>query len=177
LVPFYERNYAEAEEATKDFAKETTHADDFFPFQASLAVATNTVERRRSSLVADLARSAELNAKTPDSYRNLQSAALLNAALGNKEDAVRAAKRAVELYPISQDALVGPEQLGTLATVYAWTGKKDLAFQTLFTVVKLPHGVSYAELKLDPTWDNLRTDPRFEQLLAEAAKPFDQMAR
>jgi hypothetical protein len=68
LVPFYERNYAEAEEATKDFAKETTHADDFFPFQASLAVATNTVERRRSSLVADLARSAELNAKTPDSY-------------------------------------------------------------------------------------------------------------
>ena len=39
--------------------------------------------------------------------------------------------------------------------------------------VEIPRGVSYGELKLDPGWDNLRTDPRFEQLLAEATKPFD----
>jgi serine/threonine protein kinase/tetratricopeptide (TPR) repeat protein len=172
IVPFYERNYAEAEEAMKDFAKEQAHPDDFLEFLPRLAVATNTVEKRRASLLAALARTTEVIAKEPDGYTGLKNGALLNAVLGNKEEAIRVAKRAVELYPVSQDALVGPEQLNTLAAIYAWTGEKDLAFETLFTLVKLPRGLSYGELKLDPTWDNLRDDPRFGDLLAQAAKPF-----
>jgi serine/threonine-protein kinase len=171
IVPFYERNYAEAEEAMNDFAKEKAHPDDFLEFELSLAVATNTVEKRRASLLAALARSSEQIAKHPDSYNDLRNSALLNAALGNKEEAIRVAKRAVELYPVSQDAFTGPEQLGTLATIYAWTGEKDLAFETLFTLVKAPHGLSYGDLKLDPGWDTLRDDPRFGDLLAQAAKP------
>jgi serine/threonine protein kinase/tetratricopeptide (TPR) repeat protein len=171
-VPFYERNYAEAEEAMNDFAKEKAHPEDFLGFQPLLAVATNTVEKRRATLVAALARSAELLAKHPDSDVDLPTSALLNAALGNKEEAIRLAKRAVDLHPVSQDAFIGPDQLGTLATIYAWTGEKDLAFETLFTLVKVPHGLSYGDLKLDPAWDNLRDDPRFGDLLAQAAKPF-----
>ena len=93
----------------------------------------------------------------------------------NKEEAIRVAKRAVELYPVSQDALIGPEQLKTLATTYAWTGEKDLAFETLFTLVKVPWGLSYGDLKLDPAWDNLRDDPRFDDLLAQAARPIDSI--
>jgi tetratricopeptide (TPR) repeat protein len=170
-VPFLERNYAEAEEAMNDFAKEKAHPEDFFEFQAHLAVATNTVEKRRASLLAALARSTEQIAKQPDDYIYLKNCALLNAVLGNKEEAIRVAKRAVELYPVSQDALIGPDQLKTLATIYAWTGEKDLAFETLFTLVKVPRGLFYGELKLDPTWDNLRDDPRFGELLAQAAKP------
>lgn len=46
------------------------------------------------------------------------------------------------------------------------------AFETLFTLMKMPHGLSYDELKLDPTWDNLRDDSRFGDLLVQAAKPF-----
>ena len=91
--------------------------------------------------------------------------------LGNKEEAIRVAKRAVELYPVSQDAREGPSDLNTLATIYAWTGEKDLAFETLFTLVKLPGGLSYGELKLDPAWDNIRDDPRFGELLIQVAKP------
>jgi tetratricopeptide (TPR) repeat protein len=171
-VPFLERNYAEAEEAMNAFANATARPEDFFDFQARLAVATNTMEKRRASLLAALARSTELIAKHPDDYINLRNNALLNAALGNKEEAIRVAKRAVELRPVSQDAFIGPDQLNTLATIYAWTGEKDLAFETLFTLVKLPRGLSYGELKLDPAWDNLRDDPRFGELLAQAAKPF-----
>jgi serine/threonine protein kinase/tetratricopeptide (TPR) repeat protein len=172
IVPFYERNYAEAEEAMNDFAKEKAHPGDFLEFLPRLAVATNTVEKRRASLLAALARNTEQIAKEPDSYIYLKNCALLNAALGNKEEGIRVAKRAVELYPVSQDALIGPDQLGTLATIYAWTGEKDLAFETLFTLVKVPHGMSYGELKLDPAWDNLRDDRRFGDLLAQAARPF-----
>ena len=58
---------------------------------------------------------------------------------------------------------------GGLATVYAWTNEPDLAFQELDVSPKTPRGVSYGELKLDPDWDPLRTDPRFNKLLAQLA--------
>ena len=174
-VPFFERNYAEAEKAMNDFAKEKAHPDDFLEFLPRLAVATNTLEKRRPSLLAALALNTEQIAKHADDYINLRNSALLNAALGNKEEAIRVAKRAVELYPVGQDAFIGPEQLSTLATIYAWTGEKELAFETLFTLVKLPRGLSYGELKLDPAWDTLRDDPRFGDLLAQAVKPLDSI--
>ena len=82
------------------------------------------------------------------------------------------AKRGVEHVPVSQDALVGPDMLLTLAVIYAWTGEKDSAFETLFALAKMPHGAIYVgDLKLNPFWDNLRDDPRFAQLMIEAAKP------
>ena len=51
--------------------------------------------------------------------------------------------------------------------VYAWTNEPDLAFKELSTSVKIPAGVHYGELKLDPAWDPIRKDPRFEKLLAK----------
>jgi hypothetical protein len=57
--------------------------------------------------------------------------------------------------------------------IYAWTGETDLALQTLREVVHVPVGLSsntrYGSLKLDPHWDPLRGDPRFEQLVADLA--------
>ena len=135
-----------------------------------LAIATNTVEKRRASLLAALAHNTEQPCEGTRYYNDLKNCALLNAALGNKEEAIRLAKRTVELYPVSQDALVGPGQLNTLAKVYAWTGEKDLAFETLFTLVKVPRGLAYGELKLNPAWDNLRDDPRFGDLLGSGRK-------
>ena len=82
------------------------------------------------------------------------------------------AKRGVEVFPVTRDALIGREMLHTLAVVYTWTGEKDLAFETLFALAKTPHGqVHVGDLKLNPDWDNLRSDPRFAQLMTEAAKP------
>ena len=109
-VPFFERNYAEAEEAMKDFVK-AKHPEGSFEFLARLAVATNTVEKRRASLMAALARNTELIGKEAGDSGNLENNALLNAALGNKEEAIRVAKRAVELYPVNKDALNGPSPL------------------------------------------------------------------
>jgi hypothetical protein len=94
--------------------------------------------------------------------------ALLAAALGRKQEAIQEARRAVEILPISLSAVRGP-LVSNLAMVYAWTNEPDLAFQELSISVKIPAGGHYGELKLDPAWDPLRKDPRFEKLLARLA--------
>ena len=60
--------------------------------------------------------------------------------------------------------------MNTLAQVYALTSEPDLAFRTLDVAIKLPASeISYGELKLDPNWDSIRMDPRFDKLLAQLA--------
>ena len=94
---------------------------------------------------------------------------LIDAALGHKQEAMQEARRATEMLPISKDAVEGPPLATKLALVYAWTNEADLAFQQLTTSVNTPAGVHYGELKLDPAWDPIRKDPRFEKLLAQLA--------
>jgi TolB-like protein/Flp pilus assembly protein TadD len=96
---------------------------------------------------------------------------MIDAALGRKEDAIREGRRAVELLPVTKDALAGAAMLTNLAITYAWAGEKDLAIKQLEEVVRIPSPVSYGQLRLHPFWDPLRGDPRFEKLLEEAKKP------
>jgi hypothetical protein len=69
-----------------------------------------------------------------------------------KQDATAEGKRAVDMLPISRDAVDGPGLPINLAVVYAWTGEPDLAFETLSSLTKTPNGIYYGNLKLDPTW-------------------------
>jgi len=171
-VPFAERNYAWAKQALTNFADKRIHKVDWVQFEARLAVAINRAEESRESWTVLLAETAEQIVKNPKlSQPELKATALLNAALGNKEEAIRVAKRGVELFPVSQDPIDGTEILEALALVYTWTGEKDLAFETLFTLARMPRGVYDGELRVNPDWDNLRNDPRFNELVAEAAKP------
>jgi TolB-like protein/Flp pilus assembly protein TadD len=94
---------------------------------------------------------------------------MTQAALGEKEDAIRAGIRATELEPISKDALDGPLLVGFLAIIYAWTGEKDLALDQLKRVTEIPSYWSYGNLVLHPYWDPLRGDPRFEKIVASLA--------
>jgi hypothetical protein len=107
--------------------------------------------------------------KAPENAPFLSKLAVLDALLNNKEIAIAEAKRAVELMPISKDAVFGPPVQLDLAVVYAWTNELDLAFETLSPLTKIPNGLFYGELKRDPYWDPLRKDPRFTKLLAELA--------
>ena len=105
----------------------------------------------------------------PEDPKLLSALGLIDAYLGRKQDAIQEAKRAEEMLPTSKDALDGPDLLDNLATVYAWTNEPDLAFQTLNVSIKTPGGVSYGNLKLEPDWDPIRIDPRFDKLLAQLA--------
>ena len=93
----------------------------------------------------------------------------IDAFLGRKQEAIEEATRAVELRPISQDAVEGPFILVCLAAVYAWTNEPDLAFRQLAILTKTPPGGlgTRVTFKADPMWDPIRKDPRFDQLAAQ----------
>ena len=95
--------------------------------------------------------------------------ALMEALLGQKTEALRAARKAVELMPESLDATDGPEYGRTLAVVYAWTGDKDRALAELTRLLRVPFGYygSVHDLRVDAAFAPLRGDPRFEALLKD----------
>jgi serine/threonine protein kinase/tetratricopeptide (TPR) repeat protein len=105
-----------------------------------------------------------------------------NAALGRREDAIREARSAVAYCQAQHNPWGAIADIQTLlAIVYMWSGERDAALEQLAAVARLPAvpvalfpgavGVSAGELKLNPIWDELRNDPRFEKIVAEAAKP------
>jgi TolB-like protein/tetratricopeptide (TPR) repeat protein/class 3 adenylate cyclase len=94
---------------------------------------------------------------------------VIDAALGNKEDAIREGRRAVELMPVSKNAIAGPLLIKYLALIYGLTGEKDKAFKRLEKAAQLPCYLSYGELRLHPMWDPLRGDPRFDKIVASLA--------
>ena len=114
---------------------------------------------------------ARLLDKQPDYAEALSVLAMSEAALGRKENALLHGRRAVELFPVTKDAVTGAEMLRNLAITYTWAGEKDIAIKQLEEVVQLPGPISCGQLRLHPWWDPLREDPRFEKLVAAAAEP------
>jgi serine/threonine-protein kinase len=70
---------------------------------------------------------------------------------------------------VTKDSVDGARVIKYLALTYALTGKKDAAFTELATATKIPGYLSYGELRLDPIWDPIRDDPRFQEILASLA--------
>src|SRR6266480_3205425 len=94
---------------------------------------------------------------------------MVDAALGNKDDAIREGERAVALMPINKSAVEGPLLIRNLAIIYAWVGEKDRAIERLSEAANRPDDVSYGNLRLNPLWDPLRDDPRFDAIVASLA--------
>jgi TolB-like protein/class 3 adenylate cyclase/Tfp pilus assembly protein PilF len=115
------------------------------------------------------AEGAKLVAEQPDYAEGFCVLGMADAALGHKEEAVREGRRAVELVPVSKDAIRGPLLIQYLAVIYAWTGEKDLALEQLSVAARIPSHLSYGHLRLYPYWDPLRGDPRFEKIVASLA--------
>jgi TolB-like protein/class 3 adenylate cyclase/Flp pilus assembly protein TadD len=108
----------------------------------------------------------------PDYGPQLCVLGLIDAALGRKEDALREARRAIELLPVEKDPTDGSLMLVYFALIAAWADEKDLAVQYLAANGQSVGGsyiASYGALKLLPFWDPLRGDPRFEKIVASLA--------
>ena len=105
----------------------------------------------------------------PNDSQALGLLGLIDAGLGRKEEALREGRRAVEL--VAKDPLEGVRRVANLAMIAAWVGDKDLAFEQLESIIRLPSPLSYGGLKLFPWWDPLRGDPRFQKILEEAKEP------
>ncbi|MEO6873103.1 MAG: protein kinase [Chthoniobacterales bacterium] len=98
---------------------------------------------------------------------------LLYAYMGKNAEAIREGERAVQLQPMSADAYDGPERLCTLALIHAWIGDNDTAISMIKSLLQKPGCVSFfeasmslQELRLRWQWDPLRSDPRFQKILA-----------
>ena len=122
--------------------------------------ATEAFTRARASVEAQLA-------QQPDDPIWLVTLGLLDAGLGRKEEALREGRRAVELRPLTEDAVDGATVLVSLATIYAWLGDVKSSLDQLEFLVRIPNGLSFGELKYDPAWDAVRGDPRFPAILKE----------
>jgi tetratricopeptide (TPR) repeat protein len=94
---------------------------------------------------------------------------VIDAGLGRKSEAIAEGKRACELLPLSKDGWDGVGFVSYLALIYNWVGEKGLALDQLEISAKAPNGITYGELKLNPTWNALRGDPRFEKIVASLA--------
>jgi TolB-like protein/Tfp pilus assembly protein PilF len=110
----------------------------------------------------------------PDDTDLLFRLAQIDALLGRKQEALSEGRRAMELVPAAQEAMFGscPNEVcavRSFALLCARAGETDLALEQLEAVTKIPGGPSYGELRLDPMWDPLRGDPRFEKIVASLA--------
>jgi TolB-like protein len=103
-------------------------------------------------------------AKATEGPRLRIALAMAYAGLGRKDDAIHQGTLAVDERPISVDAVAAPPIMTSLARVYTMLGEKEKALDLLGKISVVPFGSSRSYLKLDPCWDELRNDPRFQQL-------------
>jgi tetratricopeptide (TPR) repeat protein len=109
-------------------------------------------------------------AEQPEEGPPLCALGLIDAALGRKAEAIQEGRRAAELLPVTKNADTGAFIQDFLALIYVFCGEKDLAIEQLKTSMKSYNVMwSYGELRLQPFWDPLRGDPRFEKLVASLA--------
>ncbi|MDP9185972.1 MAG: hypothetical protein M3O72_01265, partial [Verrucomicrobiota bacterium] len=85
--------------------------------------------------------------------------------LGEKDAALAEARRATELVPESKDAFGGPEIAAGVAEVHGILGDNGRAIEILERLLSRPSAVTVQDLKVNPIWDSLRSDPRFQALI------------
>jgi len=166
-----ERDYSGAKAFAAKATDETKRMPDFWLTLATVAHAEGKLTEEQQAN-AEAKRAALLGlGPRPNDPRLLGELAIAEAGLGQNEEALRHARQAVEILPPSVDAVLGPSCEMRLAQVLVVTGDRDAALDKLGKLVKLPFGLNHGDLKLNPMWDDLRKDPRFDGILTESALP------
>jgi TolB-like protein/Tfp pilus assembly protein PilF len=121
-------------------------------------------------------------ATQPNNFALLEDLALTNMSLGDKTGAFEMCERAEKSNPTSNDAMYGPFATEILARVAAGSGEPDRALAALEKLRSVPYRgplvwvrpLTPALLRLDPMFESLRSDPRFQKLAASIVNPPEQ---
>jgi len=160
-----QRKFPDALALLKQSPQDVFHFKPRELFDGAIYIFLNDKERAHSAFERARPIAEKALRESPDDAPRHVTLGMILAGLGKKDAAIAEGKRAVELLPESQDALDGPKTTVALAQIYAWTGESDQALQLLDRSLSTPNGVTVPFLRLDPMWDPLRSDPRFQALI------------
>jgi TolB-like protein/DNA-binding winged helix-turn-helix (wHTH) protein/Tfp pilus assembly protein PilF len=173
-----ERDYARAEKILTDFPLENFPKPGDAPktyYQGRIALASGDIEaaqRYFAAATSDIEKCMHDDPNDPNPPAHL---GLLYAFMHRKEDAIREGRRAVEMEPESQNAFHGAARAANLALVYALVGEQDQAITLIEHLLStpgpvqwpdFPQNITQADLRLRWEWDSLRSNPRFQKILA-----------
>jgi TolB-like protein/Tfp pilus assembly protein PilF len=173
-----ERDYATAEKILIDSPLEDLPNAGDAPktfYQGRTALARGDIESAQRYFAAARPDMEKRMRDNPDVLERHAQLGLLYAYMPRKEDAIRESRRAVELEPESQDAFHGAFAAGNLALVYALVGEPDQAITLIERLLStpgalqglgFPQNMTLADVRLRWEWDLLRSDPRFQKILA-----------
>jgi hypothetical protein len=168
-----ERDPAAAARALANIPSEgNVHSQVQYPhawYEGLLAKLRQDASSARSAFTVARVETEKIVRAQPGSVAPLTVLAKIDAELGDKEKAIQEGRTACDMFPLAKDAVTGVILITKLAGIYALTGEKDFALKQLDIVSKLPYGPTYGQLRLDPEWDSLRGDPRFEKIVASLA--------
>jgi serine/threonine-protein kinase len=169
------RDWAAAEQTLQSFQREEFPVDENFAYFVPRSFGEGLVARfqgdeQRANTEFSRARTRlqQNVAEHPDDASSLSCLGLVEAFLGEKEDAIRKGREAVEMSPSTEITCLGSFLRSNLAAVYAWCAQPDSAIDVLAGMMGKPVGPRYGELKFNPIWDPIRDHPRFQKLLEEA---------
>jgi tetratricopeptide (TPR) repeat protein len=172
------RDYAGAEKILSDLPVEKFQASDTPKtyYQGRTALALGDKKSAQRYFTATIPALEKWVREGPDDPQRHGLIGLLYAYLQRNEDAIREARRGVELEPESQDAFHGAIAAAHLAMVYALIGEEDPAITLIERLLSIPGAVgatwdtssdiTLADLRLRWEWDSLRSNPRFQKILA-----------
>jgi TolB-like protein/Tfp pilus assembly protein PilF len=168
-----ERDFGAAERAVADMGKTGGLEDaSAFPrawYRGLIARARGDAAGAQTAFAAARVEVGRTLSGQSEFPQPLSILAMIDAALGNKEEAIAEGHRASELLPVTQDAIIGTDILEHLTITYAWCGEKERALENLSFLATIPSDINYGMLRLDPTWDSLRSDARFAKIVASLA--------
>ncbi|MFA6439301.1 MAG: hypothetical protein WCX28_08340, partial [Bacteriovoracaceae bacterium] len=171
FLELMDRNFQAAQNAI-DHANTKELLNDQFSYAPSNLLRAQLESIRGNELVAKKYYDSaitfiQLKQKAHPSDERLYSAlGLAYAGLGRKKEALSAGERGVELLPVEKEAWRGSYRLHDLAKIYVMVGEPDKAMDILERLLSIPCEISVALLKIEPWWNSLRTNKRFQKLVA-----------
>jgi TolB-like protein/DNA-binding SARP family transcriptional activator/Flp pilus assembly protein TadD len=171
-VELFDRRYQAARDVISSKAPEVFQDQNRFVPRSALYAQVYRLTGRHDleRIYCDSARVAVIAQlrEHPDDPRLHSALGVAYAGLGRKDDAIQEGKKAVELLPVTNEAFRGYRHEHDLARIYTMVGDYDTAVSRLEYLLSIPGWLTPAWLRIDPDWDPLRGNLRFQRLLARS---------